>query len=980
MGSLGEMAGGHGTMRRPRPGIATELLPVGLVLCCVAGTFALVLAMHQKTALSRRPAAEKAAAVAALPEPPKPAPEPPAPPPPQVVVTPLPPPPPPEDPTKKAVARLGAQGAEQHRAAEDADRLAASLEKARQAAVADSEKWRHRVALVRAQVDRLVDNASKLEMEADALAMERDALAQERDAAKAAIAKAQASGGGYAVLPNRAADGTWQRPVVIECRNGTAILQPRGLTFNMLDMSPLMGARSSPLVVAVARELMRIQSVTSPDGAPVVPYIYFIIRPDGIRPYYEARARLEPLGIAFGYELVEQDWSIDFPDVDTWEIGAPKADPAKPTPPRDFAWPADRPDGKKGDARDPFLWPRHPAGEVGGSALDPAGPGTSGPGRGPIASAGSGAPGQGTGLPGASSPGGDGGNGGVAGLFDRLKASASGGPGGLGDGRDVSPALESYLRNIQGAGGAGGGVGAAAGNGGKPGTGPGGPALALRPVSPEGLPGFDTVEPGAGGSGGAPGLSLLPGGGRAGTSTNAGGGTGTGTGTSSGTGAAGQGTSIWPSLPGGGTGGLAQSGSGGLAGSGQPGGLNPSGVPSPGFNGLPTGGGRSQAQAQAGSFGVPGAGPSGGSIWGQDGNASAPGGGATGPGKPGTGTASQGATGNAAANGTGSAGGTDGAATAGPPPDPTSGRVRIDPSQLQPEEDDEERPPLPPTGLRLPGQTTSDTPGNAAGGLGQPGSGTGSQGGVGQPGPGIGQPGSGTLQPGLGAGQPASGTGQPGSGAAQPGSSTGQPASSTGQPASGTGQPGSGTGQPASGSSQPGSSAGQPGSGTSQPSSGADSQGGDGQSSAGSGQPSGGVSMPSFILGSPRNNAAMNPPKRKSRSSPFIDPRSVDVPLDLVIACGPDGVVLHPGGYRLTLSSLKRERGLGRDLETIVMNYAMIDPMIHPRPRLKFLVEAGGAETFAEARRQTVLSDLEWPVSIQAAGSPAPQLFPKERF
>lgn len=124
----------------------------------------------------------------------------------------------------------------------------------------------------------------------------------------------------------------------------------------------------------------------------------------------------------------------------------------------------------------------------------------------------------------------------------------------------------------------------------------------------------------------------------------------------------------------------------------------------------------------------------------------------------------------------------------------------------------------------------------------------------------------------------------------------------------------------------------------------------------------------------------MSPTRRKSHSSPLVDPRSVDVPLDLVIACGPEGVVLHPGGYRMSLSSLKRERGLRRDLETIVVNYAMIDPMIHPRPRLKFLVEAGGAETFAEARRQTVLSDLEWPVSFQVAGSPAPQLFPKERF
>jgi hypothetical protein len=378
-------------MRRPRPGIVTELLPVGLVLACVVGTFWLVLAMHQRTA-ARGPAATKVAA-APDPTPPPETPQPrPEPPPPQVVVTP-PPPPPPEDPTPKAVAKLAQQTTEQRRAATEADRQAEALERARRAAVAESEKWRRRESIIRAQVESVSDAAQKLEMEADALAMDRDVLARERDAAKAALEKAQASGGGYAVLPNRGANGTWQRPVVIECRNGMATLQPRGLSFTMLDMSPLMGPRSSPLVGAVARELAKIQQATSPDGVTVVPYIYFIVRPDGIRPFYEARARLEPLGIAFGYELVDMDWAIDFPDVDTWEAGAPKRDPAKPAPGAvgEYAWPADRPGGRgdrPGDARNPFLWPRGTPGDGPGSTPGPegsdgdsgGGPGGRGPG------------------------------------------------------------------------------------------------------------------------------------------------------------------------------------------------------------------------------------------------------------------------------------------------------------------------------------------------------------------------------------------------------------------------------------------------------------------------------------------------------------------------------------------------------------------------------------------------------------------------
>src|SRR5262249_24594582 len=186
----------------------------------------------------------------------------------------------------------------------------------------------------------------RLEKEADALALERDALARERDASKAALEKARARGAGYTVLPHKGPNGTWQRPVVIECREGVAVLQPRGLAFTMLDMSPLLWPRGSPLVAAVAREMIRVQDSTSPDGSPVVPYIYFLVRPDGIRPFYEARARLEPLGIAFGYELVDQDWEIDFPSLDTWDDRGPVHESPDAPGPGGFAWTADRPAGR----------------------------------------------------------------------------------------------------------------------------------------------------------------------------------------------------------------------------------------------------------------------------------------------------------------------------------------------------------------------------------------------------------------------------------------------------------------------------------------------------------------------------------------------------------------------------------------------------------------------------------------------------------
>ena len=170
--------------------------------------------------------------------------------------------------------------------------------------------------MVRAQIDALSKKARQAQIELDSVAMERDALGKERDAAKAALAKARTSSS-YSILPHKGPNGTWRRPLIIECRNGTVSIQPNGSTFTLLELARSGGGiRSSPFIMAVAREVIRIGALSTPDGAPSVPYIFFVIRPDGIRPYYEARGRLEMLGIAFGYELVDQEWEIDFSEPD----------------------------------------------------------------------------------------------------------------------------------------------------------------------------------------------------------------------------------------------------------------------------------------------------------------------------------------------------------------------------------------------------------------------------------------------------------------------------------------------------------------------------------------------------------------------------------------------------------------------------------------------------------------------------------------
>ena len=210
-------------------------------------------------------------------------------------------------------------------AARQADRRAATLEAARKASASESERWKRREMLVRQQVATLTKRADKLERDALSVDAERDVLARERDALKAALVKGSQRSG-YSILPYKGPNGTWRRPIVLECTNNSVKLQPNGPSFSMMELSPLIHPRSSPVVLAIAREMMHIQQSETPDGAPAVPYLVFLVRPDGIRPYYQARARLESLGIAFGYELVEQELAVevpDFNDVKTWDGSVP---------------------------------------------------------------------------------------------------------------------------------------------------------------------------------------------------------------------------------------------------------------------------------------------------------------------------------------------------------------------------------------------------------------------------------------------------------------------------------------------------------------------------------------------------------------------------------------------------------------------------------------------------------------------------------
>ncbi|MCA9171427.1 MAG: hypothetical protein KDB23_27345, partial [Planctomycetales bacterium] len=163
------------------------------------------------------------------------------------------------------------------------------------------------VARLELSVDEDATDASReLQMLREKIDYAREGLAQ----ARANRANRQPS---YALVPYEGASGTRRRPIYVECLSDRIVLQPEGIELLSEDFEePL--TDDNPLAASLRAQREYLKDAAADDHETAYPLL--VVRPDGAQSYAAARAAMQSWDTEFGYELIDADMKLAFPERD----------------------------------------------------------------------------------------------------------------------------------------------------------------------------------------------------------------------------------------------------------------------------------------------------------------------------------------------------------------------------------------------------------------------------------------------------------------------------------------------------------------------------------------------------------------------------------------------------------------------------------------------------------------------------------------
>lgn len=162
-------------------------------------------------------------------------------------------------------------------------------------------------AMERAMSDDEVEAASEEEIK-----QLKQKLASAEKAVKKLSKDVQSKPPRVVLIPYKGPNGTSRRPIYIECTAAGVTLQPENVTITRAQLENS-DAYANPLGAAL--RAVRYH-VTQTYGSKTPPYPMLIIRPDGVKTYYAARAAMADWDDQFGYELVPTQVELAFPTSD----------------------------------------------------------------------------------------------------------------------------------------------------------------------------------------------------------------------------------------------------------------------------------------------------------------------------------------------------------------------------------------------------------------------------------------------------------------------------------------------------------------------------------------------------------------------------------------------------------------------------------------------------------------------------------------
>ena len=212
---------------------------------------------------------------------------------------------------------------------EDAEWISEELFKSKEIVEANLVAERTKLAAVEKETQKIRDELARLETIVKELDTNTTATPQQRDELKRLLDQKTAlreraeselrkiqeelecNSKSYAIIPYRGSGGTFRRPIYIECTKDKVIIQPEGIVLEGLDFAA--PDRPDNPVDAALRAIRQYYGEMGLLPKGTEPYPLFVVRPSGVEVYGDVRACLGTWISEYGYELVDEDWNVDYP-------------------------------------------------------------------------------------------------------------------------------------------------------------------------------------------------------------------------------------------------------------------------------------------------------------------------------------------------------------------------------------------------------------------------------------------------------------------------------------------------------------------------------------------------------------------------------------------------------------------------------------------------------------------------------------------